>query len=350
MGHAESFRCGGVMGSPVGHGANLILVDDPYKSRQDAQSRTVRRRVLDWFTGDVMHRLDGDGSIVLMAHRHHPEDLTGEMLRADLEDETGEGWEYIAIPSRLDEGLDTHPDDPRAPGAGMPLWPWLWAGKKDGLSQDEEMELARKRLLKLEAANRLAFGALFQQNPRARSGGVFKVDKIQVMAQRPGPIAKSIRYWDKAGTEGGGKRTAGVRQDLLKDGRIWVEDVVKGQWSALNREKRIKDTAIIDTNAVEVWVEKEGGSGGKESAEATVRNLGGFVVHLDRPTGSKLVRAEPYSSQVEGGNVILKEAPWNREYIEELRDFTGEDDDFSDQVDASSGAYNKLQVQLPGFW
>ena len=91
---------------------------------------------------------------------------------------------------------------------------------------------------------------------------------------------------------------------------------------------------------VEVWIEQEPGSGGKESAENTIRNLAGFNVHADRPTGDKAIRAEPYAAQAEAGNVTLKRAEWTPRYLAELCSFpTGT---YADQVDASSGAFNKL--------
>ena len=68
--------------------------------------------------------------------------------------------------------------------------------------------------------------------------------------------------------------------------------------------------------------------------------LAGFGVTTAPATGSKVVRADPYSSQVNAGNVKLLRGDWNRDYIEELRKFPmGKHDD---QVDASSAAFNKV--------
>jgi hypothetical protein len=84
-------------------------------------------------------------------------------------------------------------------------------------------------------------------------------------------------------------------------------------------------------------------SGGKESADATIRNLAGFSVYAERPTGDKAFRADPYSVQVNNGNVLLMNGLWNREFVEEHRFFP-----FSthkDQVDSSSGAFNRLVLK-----
>lgn len=178
------------------------------------------------------------------------------------------------------------------------------------------------------------------QNPVPPGGGMFQVDHFQIVQTMPENINFVIRYWDKAGTEKGGKRTAGVKMASLKDGRFIVLDVKKGQWGAMNREKIMKETAIADGRHVRIWVEQEPGSGGKESAESTIRNLAGFSCYAENPTGEKEVRAEPFSVQVNNGNVLILNGMWNRDYIEELQTFPF--GLFKDQVDASSGAFNKL--------
>jgi predicted phage terminase large subunit-like protein len=81
-------------------------------------------------------------------------------------------------------------------------------------------------------------------------------------------------------------------------------------------------------------------SGGKESAENSVRLLKGFRAYADKVTGSKELRAEPYAAQVQGGNVKLVAAQWNRSFLTEHEEFpTGR---YKDQVDAATGAFNKL--------
>ena len=89
--------------------------------------------------------------------------------------------------------------------------------------------------------------------------------------------------------------------------------MVRGRWLALEREEQIKSWAKSDkakiNGSYEVVVEQEPGSGGKKSAEATIRNLAGFRVFADKVTGSKEVRAEPFAAQVQGGNVFLVAGP-----------------------------------------
>jgi predicted phage terminase large subunit-like protein len=91
---------------------------------------------------------------------------------------------------------------------------------------------------------------------------------------------------------------------------------------------------------VVVYHEQEPGSGGKESAEATIRNLAGFVSMADRPVGDKVYRADPYSVQVNNGNVYVLRAAWTDDFIEEHRFYPFST--YKDQVDAASGAFGRL--------
>ena len=126
----------------------------------------------------------------------------------------------------------------------------------------------------------------------------------------------------------------------LEDGTFVVSDVITGQWSAPKREKIIKQVAEIDGLSVDIWIEQEPGSGGKESAENTVRNLAGFRIYVDKVSEAKEKRAEPYSIQVAGRNVKLLRGPWNSPFIREHVVFPA--GAYKDQVDAAGGAFNKL--------
>jgi predicted phage terminase large subunit-like protein len=186
------------------------------------------------------------------------------------------------------------------------------------------------------------WGALFQQHPKPRAGLMFQREWFTVVDVAPRE-AKRVRYWDKAGTQGGGKATAGVLMARDAEGVFYVEHVVRGQYSALERERVIRQTAEADDaqyGGVEIWMEQEPGSGGKESAENTVRGLAGFKVHKETVIGDKVTRAEPFAAQCEARNVRLVRGAWNGGFLDELTAFPH--GAFADQVDGSSGAFNKL--------
>ncbi len=150
-----------------------------------------------------------------------------------------------------------------------------------------------------------------------------------------------VRYWDKAATANGGCETAGVRMSRTESGLTYVEDVVHGQWSTHQREQIIRQTAERDGTEVEIFLEQEPGSAGKDSAEFTTRNLFGFNAKARRVTGDKVSRARPFSAQVEAGNVFLVKSEWNKAYIQQHHNFP--QSKLKDMVDASSGAFNVLK-------
>ena len=174
---------------------------------------------------------------------------------------------------------------------------------------------------------------------KATAGKVFNRAWFKIVAIAP-RHARRVRYWDKAGTEGGGKRTSGVLIAEV-DGLYYLEDVVTGQWSAHNREKTIREIAEFDGVGVNVWVEQEPGSGGKESAENTITNLAGYTIRADKVTGEKVERAGPLSAQAEAGNVVLVRGLWNESFLREAHAYE-KTAKFMDQIDAAAGAFNKL--------
>lgn len=189
------------------------------------------------------------------------------------------------------------------------------------------------------------FSGQFGQQPIPLGGAMFKTDRLLVDVP-PTHFRQVVRYWDKAATKDAGAFTVGVKMGLDHLKRYWVLDVVRGQWSSDEREAIIRKTAEIDGKSVVIGLEQEPGSGGKESAQATVRNLAGFKVRVyavGRSEGNKINRADPFSTQVNQGNVLLRQgAPWLEQYVEELRFFPRSQ--YKDQVDASSGAFNMLAV------
>jgi len=186
------------------------------------------------------------------------------------------------------------------------------------------------------------FAGQIGQNPAPPGGGMFKIENFQMTSElySPNEIVKTVRYWDKAGTAGAGAYTVGVKMSLMRDGFFLIEDVKRGQWGAEQRERIIRATAEADGTHCHILVEQEPGSGGKESAEGTIRNLPGYMVFADKPTGNKEFRADPLSVQINAGNFRMRNAVWNHDFIEEFTLFPNST--YKDQVDATSGAFNYL--------
>ncbi len=213
---------------------------------------------------------------------------------------------------------------------------------KNGLFDENRMSADVLAELEIDLGQ-YGYAGQIGQSPAPPGGGMFKVEFFQMTSEifPKNMYRKTVRVWDKAATSGGGHYTTGVKMSILKNGMFIVEDVKRGQWSTEKREKIIKQTAEADGENVDILIEQEPGSGGKESAENTIRNLAGFHIEAERPTGNKEFRADPFSVQVNNGNVMLRVASWNKEFLNEYEMFPNST--YKDQVDAGSAGFNYLR-------
>lgn len=317
-----------VGGSVTGFHAHFLIVDDPLDPKKAASSADLRT-ANDWMRETLPTR-KVDKSIavtILIMQRLHEDDCTGNWLERVKTGKSGRKnrIKHICLPAEM-EGNDVFPEE-------------LEDEYVDGLL--DPIRLSKVILADQENdLGEFAYAAQFDQCPVPRGGGDFKTDKIVVEAFAPHRFKKLVRYWDKAGTKGAGCYTAGVLLGLDDDGFSWVLDVSRGQWDAWERERNIKQCAEIDGDRCYNYVEQEPGSGGKDSALATIKNLQGFRIYADRPTGDKETRAEPAQCQVNAGTVKMLRGEWNKAFINELRYFPNSK--YKDQVDAFSGAFTKL--------
>ena len=213
------------------------------------------------------------------------------------------------------------------------------------------MEKAPSYAAKLEALSSVERARLRGGNwlVRETAGTVFDRAWFPLVDALPGHGFTAVRFWDKAGTAGGrGAETAGVK--VLADhlhGWYYVADVVHGRWGDMEREAVIRQTAEADGRGVKIRVEQEPGSGGKDSARATVRMLAGYDVRA-RPAagqGSKVERARPLAAQSEAGNVRVLRAPWAETFLAQAHSFPL---GLIDVIDAAVGAFNELALKESG--
>lgn len=329
----ERISCG--QSSVTGKHAHLIVVDDPLDPR-GVSSDKERQEALTFYTDVLSKRkkIPTRTFTILVMQRLHQMDTCGLVLSLAEANKDNDNYrvKHICLPAILTEDLK----------------PAAWAQyyrhadpAKNGLF--DPTRFPKTFLDEQRIPGEYSFACQYLQRAVPLGGGMFKIDKLQ--HKRPDEAAvtkfvKVVRYWDKAATQGGGCFTVGTKMGKDVSQRYWILDVKRGQWDSARREATIRQTTEDDRVGVIVGLEQEPGSSGKDSTLMTVQNLSGFRIVTERPTGSKEERADPFSSQVNGGNVCIVDAPWTRAFIEELGLFpnsTGKD-----QVDSASGGFRML--------
>lgn len=310
--------------TPTGMHAHIHVVDDPIdpkKAISDAEINSANA----WMSETLSTRKIDKAvtPLVLIMQRLAQDDPTGYLLRRGR-------IRHICLPA--EETPDINPAELREKYI-------------NGLMDPKR--LSQKVLDEFKQEGDYFYSGQFLQNPIPLGGGMFKTDRLNFVDSAPDKrqFKKIIRYWDNAGSPKKGDRkrayTCGVKMGVDIFGRFFIMDVKRVRLDSAAREMLKNSTAHSDTREIEIIQEQEGGSGGQESAENTLRRtLVGFHVKVDIPKGDKTLRADPFSSQVNIGNVYLVKAPWNKDYVEEMKHFPHST--YKDQIDASSGAFANL--------
>jgi predicted phage terminase large subunit-like protein len=319
------YRAAGVCGTIAGERGDLAIIDDPTRSRADAESQIIRESQWDWFTGDLRPRLKPEATIIVVMTRWHPDDLGGRLL-----DRQPGLWRVVSVPAIAEA------NDPlgRAPGE------WLW---DDDPTYRYGAEL-RKVYAEYQAAGATRdWQALYQQHPRSAEGSLFKITNIDVLEMAPNLHGAMIgRGWDLAATKQTGTRdpdwTVGLKMARLPSGLYVVLDVVRFRGGPDEVDGTIRNITRQDGAGIRVSLPQDPGQAGKSQALAFTRLLSGYRVEISPETGDKATRASLFASQVNGGNVAIVRAPWNAAFLDELAAFPSGIKD--DQVDAASRCFS----------
>jgi hypothetical protein len=159
----------GILGGVTGNRANGIIIDDPVKGREQADSPTIRDKTWDAYNDDLKTRLIPGGWVVLIQTRWHEDDLAGRILPEDWKGESGpilcrDGnvWEVVCLQARCEVQ-----NDPLGRKIGEYLWPQWFTEKHWAQFQN----------------NVRTWASLYQQLPRPLEGTLFKVENMLVDGQ-----------------------------------------------------------------------------------------------------------------------------------------------------------------------
>src|SRR5574343_48113 len=297
----------GIGGPLTGRPVDLLLIDDPYANRQDAESRAYRQRVADWY-GDVANtRVQPDGSIYVWHTRWVLDDLIGQIQSGAY----GDGWRHVHLAALDAEG--------RALGPGRyPV-----------------DVLAEKR-----RASEQAWLSLYQGTPVARGGRVFGEPATCALADIPRvgrrAVGVDLAYSARSSADWS------VAVSLVRDGdRVYVSHVERAQERVADFAARLRR---VSAHGPMRWY----CSGPEQGTSDLLAQLGvridARVTHADKHS-----RAQAAASACNAGQLVIPtDAPWSAPLIDELRRFTGLGDDHDDQVDALVAGFDQLAETITG--
>jgi len=325
-----SYVAAGVGTAITGRGADVFLIDDPIKDRQEADSETQRQTVWDWYTSTAYTRLAPGGRIIVIQTRWHEDDLSGKLLAEQARG--GDKWDVLELPAINDHG--------------EALWPDFY----------DLAALERIRTV-LPARD---WSALYQQRPAPDEGDYFKRDWFRFYNTVPHHL-RTYGASDYAVTAKGGDYTVHVVAGVDPDDNLYILDVWRAQ-----SESHVWVDAFIDLVAKHKplnWGEEQG---------QIIKSLGPFIdkrmrerrVYCRREqmasVADKPTRARSFQARAAMGKVYLPHnAPWVADVLGEMLNFpVGKHDDAVDALGLigrmldtmSSGRAPKTDAPPPSKW
>lgn len=331
QGHTGGMVTAGVGGPITGRGADLLIIDDPVKNKEEAHSQVYRDRAWDWWRTTAFTRLEPGGSVIVIQTRWHEDDLTGRLLG-----EEPDQWEVVNLPALAEDS------DPMGRVPGEALCP-------------ERYDVNALGAIRTTVGSE-AWSALYQQRPQPEGGGRFqrrffkhwsaRVDtynnKFYALNDPDGiTMVKQADCWrfitvDLAATT---SNRADFTVAAVWDVAPWLEP---GRLILVHRERlRVEGAEHLNLleKMQEIWkpayIGVERATFGLTLIQSAVR--AGLPVRELRPDKDKWARSEQGAILCENGRVYWpKAAPWLNEWESELLSFPSGAHD--DQVDCFSYA------------
>lgn len=310
----------GVGGNVTGTRADVCVIDDPVRSREDADSQTVRDKTWEWYKADLFTRLKPGGRIVLIMTRWHEDDLAGRLL-ADAR-EGGEQWELLSLPMIAEEG------DPMGREPGEQLWKeWF---------TPEMIEQAKR--------DRRNWSALYQQRPTPDSGNILRPSWWQLWPKgRKLPKCDHVFVsWDTAYSTQDSKNSAHSAYSIW--GVFWDEQEQRyslmligaksGQWDYPELRKQLIE--LDKEHAPDLHLIEKKASG--QSLIQDMRRIG-IPVRGYQPDRDKVSRAYAVQAMLESGQIWRPQKQWAEEFMAHLAAFPNGAPPSADYTDTATQAW-----------
>jgi predicted phage terminase large subunit-like protein len=281
----------------------LLLIDDPVKNREEAESELIRKKTKDWYTSTAYTRLMPGGRVVVIQTRWHMDDLAGWLVREHPQEQ----WEVLDLPA-----IDAQ---------GNALWP-------------DQYDVPRLEQIR-QAIGPRDWSALYQQRPSPETGDYFKAEWIHAVDTLPDPRTLAIYGGsDYAVTSDGGDYTVHVVIGIDPDERVYLLDLWRGQTASDVWVEAFCD--LVQRWKPIGWAEEAGQIKGGVGPFLLKRQIErkAYIYRETFPTrGDKAIRAQSIRGRIAmRGLYMAKDAPWRSDLIAEMMAFPVAVHD--DQVDA----------------
>lgn len=307
-GGAEYYAAG--VGTGIaGFRAKLGIIDDPIRSRQDADSELIRDRTWDWYINDFRTRLVPGAREIIIQTRWHEDDLAGRALNHSH-------WETISLPAIAEE------NDPLGRTVGQPLW-------------DDDYGYGQQLIDLQKSTPARTWSALYQQRPAPEDGDYFKAEWLRPYTVAPD--RETMRVYggsDYAVTADGGDYTVHVVVGIDPAGRMYLLDLWRKQAASDEWVEAFCDL-VLKWKPLG-WAEEQGQirAGVGPYLDRRSRERRAYVVRDAFPTrGDKAVRAQSIRGRMGSVGLHVPDgALWYPAFRSELLSFPAGKHD--DQVDA----------------
>lgn len=338
--HRGGVVAAGIGGGITGKGAHLLVIDDPYKNRDEAESEAYRRKVASWYKSSAYTRLEDGGAVVITHTRWSPEDLAGSLLKMMASNPIlADQWDVVFLPAlALDYGEYCRDEedfqknllrgtflpqaDPLGRHPGEALWPEKYP---------------EATLAKIQAnVEEFEFSALYQQLPRPATGGFFDEKDFPIVENAPAGL-QWVRYVDLAL---GRTQTADWNDSLataldLATGIVYYRDMLR-EHELTSFLIQTKSWMLSENEKGVIWA-LESNSFQSLVAQDLLKDksLASIPIMSILAEGDKVSRARALQTRARQGKVRLVRGAWNAAFISEALVFPNGKHD--DQVDTASG-------------
>jgi len=312
------FRNTTVGGSITGEGLDLGVIDDPIKGRKEANSKTVRDGVWDWFTDDFFTRFSENAGLLCILTRWHVDDPIGRLISQNP------NVKVLSYPA-----IATNDEQHRKEGEAL-------------FPEHKSLEFLLERKKVMDTTSWLS---LYQQSPVVLGGEIIKGEWFKRYSMLPKMEYRKI-YADTAQKKGKQNDYTVFECWGYSDGNAYLIDLVRGKWESPELRRKANDfwhkhAAIKNGELRQFCIEdKASGTGLIQD----IKNIDKIpVVGIQRNT-DKLTRVQDALPYIESGFVYLPDnSPFVSDFIAECEAFTADDGhDHDDQIDPMCDAIDDM--------